>query len=264
MIAETYDHVNWSQTTISAESFVAKEGYAVVLSAGAPVIADNAASAAAARQLTPFGIVSRGEAAGMQNGIRFRGTQQVVAGTGGIAVGDDVVVEYNTGKFIKAPADGLVDGDWIWGVCVVAASADGWGEIELRPYRVRKGSPVRNGTVTSITTAGAATYTPAILMAGGVINRDPNGGNRTDTTATAAELVAAGLTAGRSVQLLIRNAADAAETITVQGGSGVTVRKAEGASDLVIGQNEVGILTLFCVVDTASSEAVTAVFAPAT
>lgn len=262
--AETYDQVNWPVTTISSEDLIAKEGYALVLEAGVPVLANNAASAAAARQLDPFGIVTRGVEAGKQNGVRFRGVQRIVAGTGGLAVGDDIVLEYNTGKFITASAAALVEGDVIWGRVVVAASADAMGEADIRPWRVRKGSPVRNGVVTSIVTAGAGTYTAAQLMAGGVINRDPTGASRTDTTATAAELVAAGLTAGRSVQLLIRNAADAAENITVAGGTGVTLRKAEGASDLVVGQNEVAILTLFCVVDTASSEAVTAVLAPAT
>lgn len=79
-------------------------------------------------------------------------------------------------------------------------------------------------TPDTIATAGNATFTTAQVL-GGIILRDPAGGARTDTTPTAAALVAAapGVAIGSTFSLLIRNTADAAETITIAGGTGVTV-----------------------------------------
>lgn len=78
--------------------------------------------------------------------------------------------------------------------------------------------------VATITTAGAGTYSAANI-AGGIILRDPNGASRTDTTGTAAAILAQflGAKVGSSFFVLVRNTADAAETITVAGGSGVTI-----------------------------------------
>ena len=78
-------------------------------------------------------------------------------------------------------------------------------------------------TVTTDATAGDLTLTAAMLL-GGLILRDPNGGARTDTTDTAALIVAAFPNAivGSSFSVTVRNTADAAETITVAGGAGVT------------------------------------------
>lgn len=79
-------------------------------------------------------------------------------------------------------------------------------------------------TVTTDTTAGAKTYTAAELI-GGLILRDPAGANRSDVTPTAALIVAgaSGAIVGRSFEFTIRNTADAAETITVTAGAGVTL-----------------------------------------
>jgi hypothetical protein len=79
-------------------------------------------------------------------------------------------------------------------------------------------------TVTTDVTAGARTYTAAELV-GGLILRDPTGGNRSDVTPTAALIVAgvAGAIVGSSFEFTIRNTADAAETITVTAGAGVTL-----------------------------------------
>lgn len=85
--------------------------------------------------------------------------------------------------------------------------------------------------VTNITTAGAVTLTAAQIL-GGYITRDPNGGNRTDTLPTAALLVAqirayaseigVQLPSTLSFEFVIQNTADAAETITLDSGSGGT------------------------------------------
>lgn len=79
-------------------------------------------------------------------------------------------------------------------------------------------------TVATKTTAGVVTYTAAELV-GGLILRDPNGAARSDVTPTAAQIVGAitGATATSSFEFIIRNDADAAETITLTAGAGVTI-----------------------------------------
>ncbi len=79
-------------------------------------------------------------------------------------------------------------------------------------------------TVTTDATAGAKTYTAAELI-GGLILRDPAGGSRNDVSPTAALIVAgfAGGIVGSSFEFTIRNTADAAETITLTAGAGVTL-----------------------------------------
>lgn len=74
------------------------------------------------------------------------------------------------------------------------------------------------------TTAGAVTYT-ASEFTSGIILRDPNGAGRTDITPTASALFTelGDPEVGSTFQVMIRNTADAAETITMQGGSGVTI-----------------------------------------
>lgn len=73
-------------------------------------------------------------------------------------------------------------------------------------------------------TAGAVTYTAAELV-GGLILRDPNGANRSDVTPTAAQIVGAvpAAIATSSFEFIIRNDADAAETITLTAGAGITL-----------------------------------------
>ena len=78
-------------------------------------------------------------------------------------------------------------------------------------------------TPSTLTTAGAITLTAAQIL-GGLILRDPNGAARTDVLPTAALLVAAipGAEVGTSFVFYVRNDADAAETITVDPGTGGT------------------------------------------
>jgi hypothetical protein len=92
------------------------------------------------------------------------------------------------------------------------------------------GTPFGFTTVTTDATAGALTYTAAQLL-GGLILRDPAGASRSDVTPTAALIIAAlaanqagkAPVAGSSFEFTIRNTADAAETITVTAGTGVTL-----------------------------------------
>lgn len=106
-------------------------------------------------------------------------------------------------------------------------------DYEMKGDLVIDGSAYRKTTVSTITTAGNATYTTAQLL-GGFILRDPSGANRTDTTPTASAIIAAIPNAkiGTSFEFTIRNTADASETITVAGGTGVTI-----SGTATIGQN---------------------------
>jgi len=65
--------------------------------------------------------------------------------------------------------------------------------------------------------------------------RDPNGASRTDTTDTAANINAQLLfNDGASFEIIYINTGGAGETITIAGGSNVTIYNNEGAADLVI------------------------------
>jgi hypothetical protein len=72
--------------------------------------------------------------------------------------------------------------------------------------------------------SGDSVYAAADI-AGGLIFRDPNGGDRTDTTDDADALITeCALTEdGMYADCILYNDADAAEAITLAGGSGVTI-----------------------------------------
>lgn len=105
-----------------------------------------------------------------------------------------------------------------------------YGEFDTRMLRFNaatvstKGAILPLHTAATITTVGVATYTAANFL-GGIILRDPNGAGRSDVTPTAALLLAAMPRAevGQAVEFFIRNTADAAETITMTAGTGVTL-----------------------------------------
>lgn len=80
-------------------------------------------------------------------------------------------------------------------------------------------------------------YSASELL-GGLILRDPNGSSRTDSTDTATNIVNAinGVVVNSSFTFLIQNTADAAETITLTGGSDVNV---DPTGNFDIGQGEI-------------------------
>ena len=90
--------------------------------------------------------------------------------------------------------------------------------------RLQDGYVSKKTVVTTDTTAGALTYTAAMLL-GGIILRDPNGAARSDVTPTAALLAAAipNVKAGTSFEFTIRNDGSGVETITVTAGTGCTL-----------------------------------------
>lgn len=115
---------------------------------------------------------------------------------------------------------------------IIRRGAGGARNINKRLVEVSTAinSGVREPATTApavITTAGAGTYTAANLKTG-IITRDPNGAARTDTTDTAANIIAAaGLNLTKNYQekeVLIHNNADAAEAITLAAGAGVTLK----------------------------------------
>jgi hypothetical protein len=109
----------------------------------------------------------------------------------------------------------------------VASPAIATRNTPNRQFQHYSGLPVPFYTVDTEATVGAVTYTAANLL-GGFINRDPNGAGRTDILPTAALLVAAipGVQVGSGFEFTIRNNADAAETITINAGTGGTLSAA--------------------------------------
>jgi hypothetical protein len=88
------------------------------------------------------------------------------------------------------------------------------------------GFVAKKTTVTTISTAGAVTFSAAEIV-GGLILRDPNGAGRADLVPTAANLYAELgsplKVTGLSIDFTIRNTADAAETITLTTNTGMTM-----------------------------------------
>ena len=99
----------------------------------------------------------------------------------------------------------------------------GVGRLAGRGALVAAGC-VRRRCVALLSGIDGVKVTEAELI-GGLILRDPTGGNRSDFTPTAAALVAgfAGGIVGSSFEFTVRNNADAAETITLTAGAGVTL-----------------------------------------
>lgn len=93
---------------------------------------------------------------------------------------------------------------------------------------IAEGHIAKKTTVTTLTTAGAVTFTAAQIL-GGLILRDPAGGARADLMPLATSIWDAiketgdDLVAGTSFEFTIRNTADAAETITLTTNTGVTM-----------------------------------------
>lgn len=98
------------------------------------------------------------------------------------------------------------------------------GVTRLHSIELTKGRAVENREVSTVTTAGAVTYSVTQLL-GGLVLRDPNGAGRTDIAPTAAQIITAlnKPTVGASFEFIIRNTADDAETITLGGSpAGIT------------------------------------------
>jgi hypothetical protein len=102
-------------------------------------------------------------------------------------------------------------------------------------------------------TAAAITMTTTQIL-GGLLLRDPAGAGRADLLPTAAAIVAAinGADIGTSFEFLIRNTADAAETITVTTNTGLTL-----SGTMTIAQNNTKRFLVRIASITPGAEAVT-------
>lgn len=163
--------------------------------------------------------------------IQLQGT-----GTGNVAA---LVVETQNGTDMMAlDRDGSVT--FAQNVTVTAGGVT----ITDGGIAVRGDARIRESMgLADITAASDQTYTAAQIVAG-LITRDPNGGARTDTTPTGTDLEteinAQGIAVANSdtLRCYVINTADAAEAITIAGGTGVTISNA----GQTIGQNESAIL----------------------
>lgn len=101
--------------------------------------------------------------------------------------------------------------------------------MPVNSFTPEKQSPAFGGIISEVmnrvtyATAGNVTYKVSDII-GGFINRDTNGGARTDTFPTAAALVAGieGAKVGSAIQIFIKNTAGAANSLTVAIGTGGT------------------------------------------
>lgn len=133
-----------------------------------------------------------------------------------------------------------------------ATETSEYNTIEGNTWYALNAYPIRQSGTWSATnlirsndygTGGVSTYTTAgdrAPIAYGDIRlpvhlRDPNGAARTDTTDTAANINARVLFYdGMTHEITYLNTGESAETITIAGGTGVTIFNSEGAADAVI------------------------------
>ena len=173
----------------------------------------------------PIGILQNAPESGEQATVRVLGVSKLVMNAA-VTVGKQIMAEYVGATDNGKGDDAGTNWPMARGICLLASGAeDDVGTVLLTgPHPIGSGTLIGQSTVSTITTAGAATYTAAQLL-GGLILRDPAGGARSDVTPTAALIIAAIDQAGvgNSFEFTIRNTADAAETITVTAGTDVTL-----------------------------------------
>lgn len=176
----------------------------------------------------------------------LRNTTSLLAFVDLDGLADALVLDADADTTISSPTDDQIDIE-IGGsdIVVLLAALD----------KIRTGNAgVRKLTATTDVTAGANTWTIAEML-GGLLLRDPTGGARSDVTPTAEDMVAgvSGVAVDDTFRCRMVNTADAAETVTLTAGTGVTLIPATLAAD----QNQsLDLLVRFTNV-TAASEAVT-------
>lgn len=90
--------------------------------------------------LFPVGVITKGAATWAMLTVVDQGEAECIAGTGGVAVGDNVGPEYsataaNRGRLINRATAALADGDFLVGTAKTAASAGG---VFLVALNIRK------------------------------------------------------------------------------------------------------------------------------
>jgi len=202
--------------------------------------------------------------------LQFKDNDYLVFGTGAGASGDVNIVWDGTNLIFNAVADdSLIEfGDaaatqksfdlkW-YGDDANGASYFGFDASANSLYTVGvdflvDGYAYNKITTTTENTAGNETISASELL-GGYYLRDCAGANRTDTTDTAANIVAAidNAKVGTSRLFFVKNTSDAAETLTIAGGTGVTV-----SGTATVDQNNTKIFLMLLTNVTSGSEAVT-------
>jgi hypothetical protein len=166
----------------------------------------------------PDGVLQNAPVAGEAATVRMLGISKVVANAAldeGTLIKPEFVSTSDCGKAADGTYGGIICG-------VVVGSSGAEDDLASVNLLLADKCPLQK-TVSTITTAGVATYTAAQVL-GGLILRDPAGGNRSDVTPTAANIIAEMAKYGISdFEFTIRNDADAAETITVTAGTDVTL-----------------------------------------
>lgn len=216
------------ETFEAAEDLSSYQYHFVVLNSSGKVrLPDSAAEVA-------LGVLQNAPGNGEAAEVMIMGKSKMVANAA-LTVGSFVSPEYvgatDAGKAKEATATYAC----VRGIIVEASEAedDLASVLLMGPFPQGEEPKINTTTVSTIETAGAATYTAAQLL-GGLILRDPAGAARSDVTPTAALIIAAitGAAVGDSFEFTIRNTADAAEIITVTAGVGVTL-----SGTMTIGQN---------------------------
>lgn len=171
------------------------------------------------------GILQNAPESGDAAQVRVIGVSKLVANAA-LAIGKLVSPEYVGAADAGKGQDAGTNWKAARAIIVEASGAedDVASALLVGPFPQGGGTLIGQSTASTITTADVATYTAAQLL-GGLILRDPAGGARSDVTPTAALIIAAITQAGvgNSFEFTIRNTADAAETITVTAGTGVTL-----------------------------------------
>lgn len=206
-------------TFVAAEDLSSDQYKFVVLNSSGQVRRPDSADEIA------LGILQNAPGSGEGAVVRVDGVSKLVVNAA-LAIGDIVSPEYvdsaDAGKGQSAGANWKAARAF---VVHAAGAEDDLASVRLiGPFPQGAGTIIGQSTVSTIEIAGNVTYTAAQLL-GGLILRDPNGADRSDITPTAAQIIAALTQAGdgNSFEFTIRNTADAAETITVTAGTGVTL-----------------------------------------
>jgi hypothetical protein len=204
---------------VAAEDLSSDQYKFVVLNSSRQVRRPDAAGEIA------LGILQNAPASGEAASVRVIGTSKLTANAA-LAVGKFVSPEYVGASDAGKGQDCGADWKAAKGIVIEAASAedDLCQVLLIGPPPQGYGTLIGQSTVSTITTADVVTYTAAQFL-GGLILRDPAGASRSDVTPTAALIIAAITQAGvgNSFEFTIRNTADAAETITLTAGTGVTL-----------------------------------------
>jgi hypothetical protein len=201
-----------------------------------------------------LGVLQNAPASGGAAVVRVYGISKLQV-NGALGVGAAVMPEYVSATDAGKGKTSAGDPKYTRGYLTEASDAeDDLASVLLTgPFPGINDAVARSTVVLTDATAGAKTYTAANLI-GGLVLRDPAGADRSDVSPTAALIVAgiAGAVVGSSFEFIIRNTADAAETITLTAGVGVTL-----SGDMTIKRYNSRRFLAVCTNVTGGAEAVT-------